>query len=377
MSAESIIIIMVTTIVIAVWGNRWFQYLWLLDRPGADQPKRDRVPNYQWVFVLVAMLMASVLVPWAWDTSIGQALMIGTIVLWWFALINDVIDRYTDMQWLSPMFRLTVQLAVIAGVVMYSGVWVGLTIAHVELPLIVGIGFAVVWIFGFMNAMNWFDGVYGFAGGNAAIGYLTTILLIQYLILPNYQFVSSDALLALRMVSQISIIMLIISIVFTVMEYKPWGLVRDIGVIVYGFTLGYMALIGGAKIGMVMAVLSPMILDSIWVVIHRVFWMRKSPVQWDYTHLHHRLLTLGWTRSEIRIVVWSRSLIMMVLMLLQWTNSINKVIIFGMFAVAFFAVHIYLYWYKKLPYEFKKEKKPMDMVESENKKVTLKDSIMH
>ena len=73
-----------------------------------------------------------------------------------------------------------------------------------------------------MNAMNWFDGVYGFAGGNAAIGYLTTILLIQYLILPNYQFVSSDALLALRMVSQISIIMLIISIVFTVMEYKPW-----------------------------------------------------------------------------------------------------------------------------------------------------------
>lgn len=104
----------------------------------------------------------------------------------------------------------------------------GLTIAHVELPVIVGIGFAVVWIFGFMNAMNWFDGVYGFAGGNAAIGYLTTILLIQYLILPNYQFVSSDALLALRMVSQISIIMLIISIVFTVMEYKPWGLVRDI-----------------------------------------------------------------------------------------------------------------------------------------------------
>jgi hypothetical protein len=38
-----------------------------------------------------------------------------------------------------------------------------------------------------------------------------------------------------------------------------------------------------------------------------------------------------------------------------------------MFAVAFFATHVYLYWYKKLPYEFKKEKKPMDLVEEEVK----------
>lgn len=367
MSAESIIITLIATIVIAVWGNRWFKHLWLLDRPGADQPKRNRVPNYQGVFILIAMLLTSILVPSVWTTAVGQALMVGTIILWGFALVNDVIDRYTDMQWLSPMFRLAVQIVVISGIVLYSGVWEGLTIAHVQLPIVIGVWFAVVWILWFMNAMNWFDGVYGFAGGNAAIGYLTMIILIQYVILPEYQFVSSEALLGLQMVSQISIIMLIISIVFTVMEYKPWWLVRDIGVIIYGFTLGYMALIGGAKIGMVMAVLSPMILDSIWVVIHRMVRMRKSPVHGDYTHLHHRLLTLWWTRSEIRIVVWSWSLIMMVLMLLQWTNSLNKVVIFGMFAVAFFATHIYLYWYKKLPYEFKKEKKPMDLVEKEKK----------
>jgi len=38
-----------------------------------------------------------------------------------------------------------------------------------------------------------------------------------------------------------------------------------------------------------------------------------------------------------------------------------------MFAVAFFATHIYLYWYKKLPFEYKKEKKPQDLVEKELK----------
>jgi archaellum biogenesis protein FlaJ (TadC family) len=53
---------------------------------------------------------------------------------------------------------------------------------------------------------------------------------------------------------------------------------------------------------------------------------------------------------------------MMVLMLLQGTHSIKKLIIFVMMAVAFFAVHVYLYRYKKLPFEYRKEKKPMDMI---------------
>jgi hypothetical protein len=47
-----------------------------------------------------------------------------------------------------------------------------------------------------------------------------------------------------------------------------------------------------------------------------------------------------------------------------------------MFAAAFFAVHVYLYWYKRLPYEFKKEKKPQDLVDQEvkNSKNIVKDS---
>lgn len=366
MSADSVIIILIITIIVAVWWNMLFRHLWRLDRPWADVPKRDRVPSYQGVFVLIAFIIASIRVPGVRDTAVWQALMWGTILLWWMALANDIVDRYTDMTWLSPLVRLVIQIVIIAAVVIYGWVANDLTLANVQLPIIVALWFSVVWVLWFMNAMNWFDGVYWFAGGNAAIWYLTMILLVQYLVLPNYLFVSSDALHALEMVSQVSVILLIISIVFTIMEYKPYGLVRDIGVMIYWFTLWYMALIGGAKIGMVMAVLSPMILDSIWVVVNRIR-MWRSPFRGDYTHLHHRLLTLGRTRGEIRVVVWSRSLIMMTLMLLQGINSLNKVVIFAMFAVAFFAVHIYLYWYKKLPFEYKKEKKPQDLVDEEVK----------
>lgn len=81
MSALSIITIIIATVVIAVGGNRRFQHLGWLDRPGADVPKRDAVPCYQGVFVLIALLVASGFVSGTWDTAVGQALMIGTIVL--------------------------------------------------------------------------------------------------------------------------------------------------------------------------------------------------------------------------------------------------------------------------------------------------------
>lgn len=57
-----------------------------------------------------------------------------------------MIDRYTDMQGLSPLVRLLIQVLVIMGIVLYSGVGEGLTIAHVELPMVIGLGFSVVWI---------------------------------------------------------------------------------------------------------------------------------------------------------------------------------------------------------------------------------------
>ncbi len=48
--------------------------------------------------MLVALLFSSIRVAGLRETQVGQALMIGTIILGGFALINDVIDRYTDMQ---------------------------------------------------------------------------------------------------------------------------------------------------------------------------------------------------------------------------------------------------------------------------------------
>lgn len=69
----------------------------------------------------------------------------------------------------------------------------------------------------------------------------------------------------------------------------------------------------------------------------------------DYSHLHHRLLGLGRSRGEVRAFVRIFSVIMMILMLMQEANRLNKLIIFVMMAALFFGVNTYLFLYKKLP----------------------------
>lgn len=120
-----------------------------------------------------------------------------------------------------------------------------------------------------------------------------------------------------------------------------------------GFVLAYLALLGGAKIGTILVALSLPIFDAIWVFVNRIFIMKKSPLKGDYTHLHYRLLALGWNRNEIRWFVWSWSTFFMIIILLQGTDRLAKIIIFMMMAAIFYGVNVYLFWVKKVPMEYK------------------------
>ena len=58
----------------------------------------------------------------------------------------------------------------------------------------------------------------------------------------------------------------------------------------------------------------------------------------------------------MRVFIWIFSLVMMILMLIQEADRVNKIIIFVMMALLFFGVNTYLFLYKKLPCGLDKEK---------------------
>ena len=122
------------------------------------------------------------------------------------------------------------------------------------------------------------------------------------------------------------------------------------------FWLAYLSVLWWAKIWTLIVALSLVIFDAIWVGLYRILILKRSPMQWDYKHMHHRLLRLWWTRWEVRAFVRIWSIVMMILMLIQWTNRLNKLIIFAIMALLFFWINVYLFLIKKLPCGFDDKK---------------------
>ena len=335
----------------------------ILDRPGHDwiPPRLFRVPNFQgivyiiWFWIALLLLFPHLL-------EVPQIAWLLYLATWYgiFNFINDIIDRKGDMTWIAPHLRLGVQILFVGVYVYVSGMYQTITIFDHSLNPIIGFFFCWFWILGFINAINFFDGVNGMTAGVTGIGYVAVAVLIQTVVLVIYQVSWADLLL-MNGITQICILLAISCLVYIAVEYKPSGVMRDVGFSFIGFTLGALSLPGGAKFGTMLLVLFLPICDSIWVFINRVLIMKKNPMKGDYTHLHHRLMKIGFSRPEIRVSVWIFTLTMLLLLVLLGNGSIDKMVLFVRLAAVFFGLHIYLYWIKKIPFELiKKDKKQTD-----------------
>lgn len=348
------ILVPVIAVAIAFIGLKLSRWLNILDKPGNDlKNTRKPVPTIQWVFIYVGFfVIIAILFPQYLHNNLFWWLIIGSLPIVIFELFEELSYLGKISFKIHPALRLIGHVVGALLAVWISNIWAQEFIISGHIFIIpqwfVAIGF-VAWSILCINAINRFDGIYAQASGVSWIWFLTIFLLIQFVVFKHYTNFTEMNMQILLFVKNMSFVLFCISLVATVVEYKPLGLVRDVGIMFFGFSLAYLSVIGWAKIGTLIVALSLVIFDAIWVWLWRMFVMKKSPLKGDYTHLHHRLLGLGWNRKEIRAFVWIRSIIMMIFILIQWTDRLNKIVIFTVMALVFFGVNYYLFIVKKLP----------------------------
>ncbi len=71
-----------------------------------------------------------------------------------------------------------------------------------------------------------------------------------------------------------------------------------------GFLLGTLAIISGGKIATTLLVIALPLFDAAIVILRRMFVERRSPTSADRTHLHFRLLDLGFTPRQVVLFYW-------------------------------------------------------------------------
>lgn len=148
-------------------------------------------------------------------------------------------------------------------------------------------GLSVIWVMMVMNAVNWADGIDGWCGGLALIGFVTVFLLS---LKPEVNQPPVGIIAAALAGATAGFL------IFNV--YPAKILAGTSGAWFFGFMLASLAIFAGTKIATALLVLALPVLDAGWVVWER--WRSQASIfQADARHLHYRLKALGWSQRRI------------------------------------------------------------------------------
>ncbi|GAA6816512.1 MraY family glycosyltransferase [Staphylococcus lloydii] len=220
-----------------------------------------------------------------------KPLVIGSVLIYLVGLIDDIYD-------LKPIIKLIGQI-VAALVVVYYGV----TIDFISLPIgptihfgILGVPITVIWIVAITNAINLIDGLDGLASGVSAIA-LATIGFIAIL----------QANIFIIMICSVLIGALLGFLCFNFHPAKIF--LGDSGALLIGFIVGFLSLLGFKNITFVslffpIVILAVPFIDTLFAMIRRV---KKGQhiMQADKSHLHHKLLDLGYSHRQTVVLIYS------------------------------------------------------------------------
>ncbi len=170
-----------------------------------------------------------------------------------------------------------------------------------------GVGAGLVtalWIAGMINSINFIDGLDGLSTGVALIAAVTL------------GFVS----LGYESAYEPIVALLCALLAGALAGYLPWNFhpakvfIGTTGVMVVGYLLAVLAILGSAKIPVALLILGVPIIDTFWIITRRLL-SGHSPFTPDRGHFHHRLLDLGLSHRGVVLLIYGVTIVLAVLSL--------------------------------------------------------------
>ncbi|MGX7149237.1 glycosyltransferase family 4 protein [Enterococcus ureasiticus] len=289
------------------------------DAPGERRVNTKNMPTagglgIYFVFSFSCLVMFQSIIPidYIWPIILGAGIVVAT------GLIDDIYE-------LSPKKK---TLGILLGALVIYFV-ADIRIDAVTLPLLghidlrwFSLPLTLFWIFAITNAVNLIDGLDGLASGVSIIS-LATIGVIGYFFLH-----------AKTVYIPIVIFVLVASIAgfFPYNFYPAKIFLGDTGALFLGFMIAVMSL-QGLKNATFITVITPMIIlgvpitDTVYAIIRRL--MNKRPISSaDKMHLHHRLLSLGFTHKGAVMTIYGLALVFsFVALLFSYASNVASILL--------------------------------------------------
>ena len=238
-------------------------------------------------------------------SSIGPnellALLLGCAVAVVIGLLDDVLNLRARWQLVSQLtlaigaVLLGIDIDTIAnpfgpGQINLSGVW--------------AVVFTIFWIVGMINSINWIDGLDGLSSGIGLIAAFTLGLI--------------SLTFGAGLFGQPYVALLCFALAGALLGFLRWNFhpasifVGTSGVMLIGYSLAILSILGSAKVAVALLVLGVPIIDTFWNIVRRLA-TGTSPFTPDRGHVHHRLMDLGLSQTKAVLVIYAISLALAVL----------------------------------------------------------------
>ncbi len=267
------------------WGRR----RGLVDEPGPRRWHRGAIPRTGGIALFAGFMAAALLAQWlpvprqdAKELTRFLGIAIGCTFLFIIGLIDDKVELRPGPQYLA---QAAAGIIAIVCLVFIERVMNPFTDQIQVFPYWFTVAFTLMWIMGMINTVNFLDGLDGLATGVAAI--VSAVLAVHMLREGQY----SVALLPLALLGA--------TLGFLPFNFHPARVfMGSSGALVVGYAIATLGIAAGAKLALVLLVLSIPIVDVAWLMINRLR-TGRSIGHADRQHLHYRLLDLGLSQRQV------------------------------------------------------------------------------
>ncbi len=250
------------------------------------------------------------LIPW----SLGLfGFILGLVVLLVGGVLDDTYDLHPGIQLLFPLVASVIVVATGTHIVRITN-WENGSAYYLPWTAFP----TIAWMLIVTYATKLMDGIDGLVSGQVVIGsFLIACLAMGRFFQPE--------------VALLSVIVGGAFLGFLPHNFSPAKqFLGESGSTIAGFSLGFLSIVGSAKLATGLMALGLPLVDAGLVIVGRIL-RGASPFKGDKTHLHFKLLDAGLTQRQVVFVMWGLSFACGLLALSLQTRG--KVVVLGMLVV--------------------------------------------
>lgn len=289
MNYLALVVAFVASILLTPIVKRLAYRIGAVDKPNYRKVHNHVMPRLGGLAIFIAFLMGIVIAQPMDDSMI--AILIGSFVI----VVTGILD---DMFEITPKAKLIGQTVAAAIVIFFGGVQIDfinlpfggkLFFGYLSIPL------TLIWIVGITNAINLIDGLDGLAAGVSTIALIT---------LATMAFIMSNVFVLVM-----ALILAASTCGFLFYNFHPAKIfMGDTGALFLGFMISVLALLGFKNVAFVSLVIPIVMLgvpisDTFFAIVRRLL-NKQPPFSPDKSHLHHRLMSIGFTHRQTVLLIY-------------------------------------------------------------------------